>query len=90
MVKVDEEALKAVVARYLDFRHAIDVLGLTEEDVRAAVLEHARQALACNEKCRNCAYSTWVPGYFSFRGRRCVLDLDEERCSAQKPIVLPE
>jgi hypothetical protein len=88
-VKVNEEALKAVVSRYLEFRSAIESMGLTEEDVKAAVLEHARQALATGDKCRNCGYSTWIPGCFSFRGRRCVLTLDEERCQAQKPIVFP-
>jgi hypothetical protein len=86
-LRVDEEALKAVVERYMDFRYAIESLSLTEEDVRVAVLEHARQALAVNEKCRNCGYSTWVAGQFSFRARRCVLDLDGQRCQAQRPIV---
>jgi hypothetical protein len=86
-LRVDEEALKAVVERYMDFRYAVESLSLTEEDVRVAVLEHARQALAVNEKCRNCGYSTWITGQFSFRARRCVLGLDEQRCRAQRPIV---
>jgi hypothetical protein len=86
-LRVDEEALKVVVVRYIEFRSAIESLHLTEEDVRTAVLEHARQALVTGDKCRNCAYSTWVPGYFSFAGRQCVLNLSKERCQAQRPIV---
>jgi len=76
-------ALERLVDRFMR-RAEIKVLGLTREEVKAALIAHARQWGGCV----NCLYSTPNPrGRFSWVARGCVLGLRQDTCGMRRPIV---
>jgi len=81
--EIDEKGLEKVAERYLR-RKEIQELGLSLDEVKSALLQHARQ----RSGCVNCIYSAPYKGKLSWTTRSCVLGLNQNTCGdAYKPIV---
>jgi hypothetical protein len=81
-MNVDEQALETVAQRFLK-RAEVRELGLSLEDVKKVILEHAKKYSGCV----NCAYSAPYHGRFTWLARHCVLSLSQTGCTMCKPIV---
>lgn len=84
-MKIDEEGLERVAKRFMQRREVTD-LGLTLEDVKRVLLEHAKGYSGCV----NCIYSGPYHGVFSWKARHCVLGLSQNTCTMRKAIVVIE
>jgi hypothetical protein len=81
-VEVDGEALTRVAERFLRRKETRE-LGLSLEDVKQVLLQHAQRYGGCV----NCAYSSPYHGRFSWTARHCVLGLRQDTCKMYKPII---
>lgn len=92
-MKVDEEGLKKVAERFLK-RQEVRELGLSLDEAKQVLLEHAKRFAGCV----NCVYSSpyhgkfsWpYHGKFSWTSRHCVLGLAQSTCNMYKPIIQKE
>jgi len=81
-MQVDEEGLTKVAERFLR-RKEVRELGLSLDDVKKILLEHAKRYGGCI----NCVYSAPYHGRFTWFARHCVLGLRQDGCPMHKPII---
>jgi hypothetical protein len=82
-MKVNEQGLNNVASRFLK-RKEVEELGLSIDELKQVLLEHAKRFSGCI----NCIFSAPYHGKFSWTARHCILGLSQTGCTMQKPIVL--
>ena len=81
--QINEKGLEAVAKRFMR-RSEIKDWGLSLEEVKATLLQHARQYGGCI----NCVYSAPAKGKLSWKGRTCILGLAQNSCGGmQKKLI---
>jgi hypothetical protein len=81
-MKIDEEGLQKLAQRFMK-RREIKEMGLSMDDVKCVLLEHAKRCSGCV----NCVFSAPYHGKFSWTTRHCILGLSQSDCKMRKPII---